>query len=38
MEANPRYLVFAVDPGQWTFLAALQQPPSNPTDSNQAPK
>jgi len=32
VEANPRYLVFAVDPGQWTFLAALQPSPT-PTDS-----
>jgi hypothetical protein len=32
VEANPRYLVFAIDPGQWTFLAALQPSPT-PTDS-----
>ena len=38
VEANPRYLVFAVDPGQWTFLAALQKSPQNSTDSNQTPK
>jgi hypothetical protein len=33
VEANPRYLVFAIDPGQWTFLATLQQPSPSPTDS-----
>ena len=32
VEANPRYLVFAIDPGQWTFLATLQPSPT-PTDS-----
>jgi len=26
VEATPRYVVFAVDPGKWTFAASLEQP------------
>ena len=40
VEANPRYLVFTVDPGKWSFSASIEQPaPSpSPTPANQSAK
>jgi len=40
VEANPRYVVFTVDPGKWSFSASIEQPaPSpSPTPANQSAK